>query len=165
MQGSGIFNFSLPFWITINVDYRPVTKEELFNLRHSSARNVIKHIFGILKRCFWILLIAPEYSLEIQAQIPAALCAIHNFICTHDTNDTLTEPEFMDYTNDNHDHDASMAAAAEADHSSERRDIIAQQMWDDYMRICSERDINEGEEDDDDKGEDEGEYNDEDDAA
>ena len=63
--------------------YRPVNKEELFNLHHTSARNIIKHIFGVLKQHFRILLLAPEYSLEIQAWIPAALCAIHNFICTH----------------------------------------------------------------------------------
>ena len=29
--------------------YRPKTKEELFNLRHASARNVIERIFGVLK--------------------------------------------------------------------------------------------------------------------
>ena len=125
MQGSGFFNFSLPFRITIiNVDYRLMTKEELFNLCHSSARNVIEHIFGILKWHFQILLTAPKYSLEIQAWIPAALCAIHNFIHTHNTDDTLTEPEFMDYTSNDHDN-ASIAAAAEADHSSDRCDIIA----------------------------------------
>jgi hypothetical protein len=56
----------------------------------------------------------------------------------------------MDYASDDHD-DASIAAAAKADRSSNRHDIIAQQMWDDYMRICSERGINEDEEDDDDE--------------
>jgi hypothetical protein len=127
-----------------------VNKEELFNLRHSSARNVIERIFGVLKQCFRILLVAPEYSLEIQARIPAALCAIHNFMRTHDTDDSLTEPEFMDHTLNDHDHDASAAVAAEADCSSERRDIIAQQMWEDYVRICSERESEEEEEDDDD---------------
>jgi hypothetical protein len=115
-----------------------VNKEELFNLRRTSALNVIKHIFGVLKRRFRILLLAPKYSMEIQARIPTALCAIHNFICTHDADESLTEPEFMDYTPNDHDHNASVAAAAEADRSSGRRDIIAQQMWDDYVRIYNE---------------------------
>jgi len=148
--------------------YRPANKEELFNLRHASARNIIECIFGILKRRFRILLLAPEYSLEIQARIPAALCTIHNFICTHDVDENVVEPDLGDDEAQNdhdHDHIASAAAAAELDHPSARWDHIAQQMWDDYMCICSERDINEGEEDDDDEGEDEGEYNDEDDAA
>jgi len=65
---------------------RPANKEELFNLHHSSARNVIERIFGVMKHRFRILLLAPEYSLEIQARIPAALAAIHNFIRSHDPN-------------------------------------------------------------------------------
>jgi len=59
---------------------RPMNKEELFNLCHASARNVIERIFGVLKWRFRILLLAPEYGLDVQAQIPTALCAIHNFI-------------------------------------------------------------------------------------
>ena len=55
-------------------------KEKLFNLRHASAHNVIECIFGMLKCRFWILHLAPEYSMDIQAHIPAALAAVHNFI-------------------------------------------------------------------------------------
>jgi DDE superfamily endonuclease len=62
----------------------PQNKEELFNLCHVQARNVIKCIFGVLKKCFHILLIGPEYDIMIQVQILAALCALHNFICIHD---------------------------------------------------------------------------------
>ena len=65
-------------------NYRPVNKEELFNLCHASLCNVIKQIFGVLKWCFRILLLALEYNLHIQACIPVALSTIHNFICTHE---------------------------------------------------------------------------------
>ena len=58
----------------------PKDKKELFNLRHAQARNVIERIFGVLKRRFRILLLAPEYNIEIQNRIPAALAALHNFI-------------------------------------------------------------------------------------
>ena len=34
---------------------RPQNKEELFNLRHSSLRNVIERTFGVLKKRFGIL--------------------------------------------------------------------------------------------------------------
>ncbi|KAF8834555.1 hypothetical protein BDN67DRAFT_871777, partial [Paxillus ammoniavirescens] len=51
---------------------------------HASARNVVECIFGVLKRRFRLLLLAPEYSLDIQARIPAALCTVHNFILVHD---------------------------------------------------------------------------------
>jgi hypothetical protein len=133
--------------------YRPVNKEELFNLRHASAQNVIECIFGVLKRCFRTLLLAPEYSLEIQAQIPAALCTIHNFIRMHDIDENVVEPDLGDDEAQNdhdHDHIASAAAAAELDHPSARWDHIAQQMWDDYVRIRNERGIEDQEEDEED---------------
>ena len=66
---------------------RPANKEELFNLRHASARNVIERIFGVIKRCFRILLLPPEYSIDIQAYIPVALCVIHNIIKSHSDPD------------------------------------------------------------------------------
>ncbi|KAG1749515.1 hypothetical protein EDB19DRAFT_1904634 [Suillus lakei] len=31
--------------------------------------------------------INPAYAMEIQAQIPTALCAIHNFICIHNPSE------------------------------------------------------------------------------
>ena len=67
--------------------YRPQNKE-LFNLCHASVCNVIEHIFGVLKHRFCILLLAPEYNMNIQAQIPTALCAIRNFIHMHDPKET-----------------------------------------------------------------------------
>jgi DDE superfamily endonuclease len=134
--------------IVSHFDYRPVNKEELFNLRHASARNVIERIFGILKRRFRILLIAPEYSLEIQARIPAALCAVHNFIRTHNPNDELVESDLHDTMPDDHDSSHGIAsvvpATTEVDYPSSRRDFIAQQMWDDYVRICNERGFHRG---------------------
>jgi hypothetical protein len=42
---------------------------------------------------FCILLIGPEYNLETQAQLPAALCAIHNFILEHDEDEVLEDLE------------------------------------------------------------------------
>ncbi|KIO00087.1 hypothetical protein M404DRAFT_153719 [Pisolithus tinctorius Marx 270] len=31
---------------------------------------------------------APEYDLQVQAKLVPALCVLHNFICTHDPDDT-----------------------------------------------------------------------------
>ena len=53
-----------------------MTKEELFNLRHASAHNIIERIFRVLKRCFRILHLAPKYNMDIQAQIPVLLAAL-----------------------------------------------------------------------------------------
>jgi uncharacterized alpha-E superfamily protein len=125
--------------------YRPTTKEELFNLRHSSARNVIERIFGVLKRRFRILLLAPEYNLAIQARIPASLCAIHNFIRAHDPeeeqlvvdeshNDALHDSYPETTVNTTRDNDVT---------ASGRRDQIAQDMWEDYQHVCQARGIGE----------------------
>lgn len=129
------------------IKHRPKNKEELFNLRHASARNVIERIFGVLKRRFRILLLAPEYSLEIQARIPAALCAIHNFIRTHDSADEATFAG-----NDNGDGNApfddyAAPGPAAVDEPSERRDHIAQSMWDTYLAVRMERGINDDNDD------------------
>jgi hypothetical protein len=146
----GIFQSTIdPATAYIDIVYRPKNKEELFNLRHASARNVIERIFGVLKHRFRILLLAPEYSLQVQARIPAALCAIHNFISIHDpAEDTILTVDDNDNNAplDDHDHEApAAAAAAEIDTPSAKRDYIAQAMWDDYLAICQQRlgDVNE----------------------
>ena len=66
--------------LTLIFDYRPANADELFNLWHASAHNVVKQIFGVLKHCFRILVIPAEISMDLQARIPAALATIHNFI-------------------------------------------------------------------------------------
>ncbi|KAL7277973.1 hypothetical protein ACG7TL_007926 [Trametes sanguinea] len=49
---------------------RPVNAQELFNLRHAQARNVIERIFGIFKERFAILSHPANFSLQIQIRIP-----------------------------------------------------------------------------------------------
>jgi hypothetical protein len=56
----------------------------LFNLRHASAHSVIERIFGILKQHFRILQLPPEYDMSVQALVPPALAALHNFIRQYD---------------------------------------------------------------------------------
>ncbi|KIK19905.1 hypothetical protein PISMIDRAFT_106685, partial [Pisolithus microcarpus 441] len=61
---------------------------------HASACKFIKRIFSIMKHHFRILLLALEYDIDtcflshcIQACIPAALCALHNYIYSFDKDD------------------------------------------------------------------------------
>jgi hypothetical protein len=78
--------------------------------------------------------------MEIQARIPAALCALHNFIRIHDTaNDIILTDDNRDGNLFDHDHVASASAAAVIDEPSARRDRIAQQMWADYLVVRRER--------------------------
>ena len=48
----------------------------------------------MVKRQWRILVIPAEYDLDVQVHIPAALCAIHNFIQMLDL-DTFFTPEFQ----------------------------------------------------------------------
>ena len=43
----------------------PHNPQELYNLHHMSACNVIEQIFGILKWCFWILQLPSQYDMQI----------------------------------------------------------------------------------------------------
>lgn len=85
----------------------------------------------------------------IQARIPAALAAIHNFISIHDPR-----PQYLpdgpnggggtQEDSDNADDDTDLdppPMEREDNNGKLRRDEIAQAMWDDYMHVCEERGI------------------------
>lgn len=121
---------------------RPTTKEELFNLRHASMRNVIERIFGVLKRRFQILNSAPEYNMDIQARIPVSLAALQNFIRLHDP---IEEPilgssdHHFNCDAEDEDYVAPVLQDSPINDHDQRRDQIAEAMWTDYQRICQER--------------------------
>jgi hypothetical protein len=98
---------------------------------------VIERIFGVMKRQWGILRHVPEYSMDIQARIPAALCALHNFIQKY-------HPDIFDLESDGNlleiNHDVALdelgdgpADAAERRRADQRRDRIAREMWNDYL--------------------------------
>jgi len=97
------------------------------------------------------LLLSPAFSLDIQAQIPAALCTIHNFIRFHDPSEGAI-PDDMDVGFDNGrdsgdlgEHDDAAAAEGYDDEESHRvttmRNRIAEAMWIDYQRVQEERNL------------------------
>jgi hypothetical protein len=91
---------------------------------------------------FQILLLAPEYNLEIQVQIPTVLAAIQNFIHSHDLKDMgprTANDSIIHYNFSSGDEAGSTVAPEEA--ADERWDQIAQAMWDDYLCVCEERGI------------------------
>ncbi|KIK13049.1 hypothetical protein PISMIDRAFT_18263 [Pisolithus microcarpus 441] len=114
---------------------RPENSQELFNLCHAVARNVIERIIGVLKHCFCILVVPPKYSMHIQAHLPPALACIHNFICTWDPVD-IDDPEVVQEAQD-----VGMVGSiangvpTNAEHAwmSAKRDEIAACMWASYI--------------------------------
>ncbi|CAL9013926.1 unnamed protein product, partial [Prunus brigantina] len=53
---------------------------ELFNLRHSSLRNVIESIFGIFKSRFTIFKYAPPFPYTTQTEIVLTCVGLQNFL-------------------------------------------------------------------------------------
>lgn len=79
--------------------------------------------------------------MDIQAQIPPALTAVHNFIRKHDPQEIL---EFQDILNDVPAMDSfgdlaqGPAEQAERIRAEATRDEIAEAMWQDYQRYLRE---------------------------
>ncbi|RHN45074.1 putative harbinger transposase-derived nuclease domain-containing protein [Medicago truncatula] len=69
----------------------PQNPRELFNLRHSSLRNVIERTFGVLKKRFPIIASGtePHYSFEVMIDIVLACCILHNFLMGVDIDEAL----------------------------------------------------------------------------
>lgn len=74
-------------------DLRPIDEKELFNLRHSSLRNVVERVFGVLKQRFHILEKRPRYDRATQIQLVYALYALYNFIRLTNADDDLFTDE------------------------------------------------------------------------
>jgi len=123
---------------------RPRNAKELFNLRHSSLRNAIERIFGVLKKRFPILKKQLEYDYDIQVQLVNALCCLHNFIRREgngeeDIYGTLDDEE-LQALESNQSEDSGYAPARHKDVTDREkrmaktmRDRIAQDMWNQYI--------------------------------
>jgi uncharacterized membrane protein YfhO len=54
--------------------------KELFNLQYTSIRNVIKRIFGVVKRKYQTLQLPSKYSIDTQTHIILACYTLHNYV-------------------------------------------------------------------------------------
>jgi hypothetical protein len=118
---------------------RPANKEELFNLRHAQARNIIERIFGVLKKRWDILNRAPQYGMDTQARIPAGLAAVHNFIMDNDDTDiyhylSQLEPNEPQNTYFGEPGNGSIPRI-ERERAEGLRDEIATRMWESYQQF------------------------------
>ncbi|KAG6511314.1 hypothetical protein ZIOFF_029373 [Zingiber officinale] len=77
----------------------PQNYKELFNWRHSQARNVIERAFGLLKKR-WAILRSPSfYPLKTQNRIILACMLLHNFIRSEMPDDPIEEVNDEDIDN------------------------------------------------------------------
>ena len=88
--------------------------------------------------------------MDIQARVPAALCALHNLINLFNPEEydhpefdwilmQLDELEGIPITDD--DDEPIVQEGNETERANQQRDMIAQSMWADYLVECAQRGI------------------------
>jgi len=118
----------------------PQNPQELFNLRHSSLRNAIERIFGVLKNRFKLLTRQLEHPFSIQVQLVNAICCLHNIIRQVGGDDILDEDwlakERLGTNVLNNDDNVSTRATTsrEVAAAKVKRDEIAIKLWRNYRR-------------------------------
>jgi hypothetical protein len=98
----------------------------------------VERIFGVNKMRFKILKDPIGFGMKTQIEIIYALAALHNFIRLHDPEEIehlLKDPRLQDEIAASSLGDLSDQVPTRADRQEamQRRDEIAQQMWDDYL--------------------------------
>ena len=109
----------------------PRNAKELFNLKHSSARNVIERCFGVLKRRFPILVTMPSFYFPFQCVLVNYCFLIHNFIRRNQLyeDDFYVDDDVADANDDdNLDPDVGLVGPAGQLLKQWRTDI-AENMW------------------------------------
>ncbi|XP_057778853.1 uncharacterized protein LOC130997533 isoform X1 [Salvia miltiorrhiza] len=116
---------------------RPQNKEELFNLRHSKARNAIERAFGILKMRWGILRSPSYYPIRVQNRIIMAAFLLNNFVRMEMPIDPI-EQQFDDMAQENGvvidaPHDEFIDTVECSPQWNAARNILAETMWQQYM--------------------------------
>ncbi|KAL0543815.1 hypothetical protein IC582_018920 [Cucumis melo] len=78
----------------------PTTAREFFNMKHSSARNVIERAFGLLKGRWAILRGKSYYPVDVQCRTIMACCLLHNLINREMTNSEIIEINYIEASNE-----------------------------------------------------------------
>lgn len=84
----------------------PQNPVEMFNMRHTKARNVIERAFGIMKMRWGILRSPSYYPVKVQNRLIMACFMIHNFIrkeMIHDPIEDLIDELGEEFANEDDD--------------------------------------------------------------
>jgi len=115
----------------------PQNPKELFNLWHTSLRNVIERALGVLKKQFPIICngTKPYYSLETMNKILWACCILHNYLREMDNNEALVEEVDRKLMEKDKHPSRTQNCDEEYRLGSNFRDVIVNNMWLDYGNI------------------------------
>jgi len=120
---------------------KPQNAKELFNLRHSSLRNIVERAFGIVKKRFPLLTFMHSYSFLTQIDLVMCCFMVHNFIRLNqgfdDEFDDWDPPVMEDDVEEADEMAYSNQTPAQQSAANVQRDVIAQEMWEDYIRYTN----------------------------
>ncbi|XP_075636965.1 protein ANTAGONIST OF LIKE HETEROCHROMATIN PROTEIN 1-like [Castanea sativa] len=111
-------------------DRQPTTPQEFFNMKHSSARNVIERAFDLLKGRWRILGSRSSYSIEIQVRILLACSLLHNHIIREMPVDSQESIPFSNISEGQELEGDHITHLESSDAWNEWRDILARETFD-----------------------------------
>jgi len=110
--------------------YQPTTPEELFNMKHSSARNIIERCFGVLKMRWAILRSPPFYPVRMVNRIVMAYCLLHNLIRRGMAIDPMEEYYNMSGPTRQRRYEEHIGTIESSDEWRVKHDQLAREMFD-----------------------------------
>ncbi|KAJ8577787.1 hypothetical protein ON010_g1419 [Phytophthora cinnamomi] len=113
---------------------RPKNPKELFNLKHSPARNVVERLIGVLKRRFRVLRQVNECELEVVKVTVFSCCCVRNFIRQVDSADNGEG-----FPGESQEDDDEDIIQFDFNTGSTWRDYMAHQMWSEYKRFLGDQ--------------------------
>ncbi|XP_057797082.1 uncharacterized protein LOC131013093 [Salvia miltiorrhiza] len=113
---------------------RPQNAKEMFNMRHTKARNVIERAFGLMKMRWAILRSASYYPVHVHNRLVMCCFLLHNFIrseMVHDPLEALVDrqPGADAYEEHGDEDDGFVDAIQTSPQWNRARDAIAEAMW------------------------------------
>ena len=109
---------------------------------------MIERIFGVIKKRWAILNHPAQFDMTIQARIPPACAALHNFIMTHDSHDV---EDLLEVHGEPESNDCDIGTLAETHvtraeklRAEVLRDKIAEEMWTSYQDLLHGQENDDG---------------------
>lgn len=107
--------------------------KKLFNLRHTCFCNIIKQIFGVVKRRFQISNKALEYLQATQIDIVYAAISLHNFIQSHPENEKDIYYMLTDIPDDSGSDSGISIMQSSSTQMNGLKNRMTAEMWEDYQ--------------------------------
>ncbi|CAJ2655852.1 unnamed protein product [Trifolium pratense] len=112
----------------------PQNHKELFNLRHSSLRNVTERTFGVLKKRFPIIGGGnePYYSFPVMTDIFIACCILHNYLMGVDIDNQIIAEVDQELQQRGIDRSSTNQCDEDYRQGANIRENVSTGMWNEY---------------------------------